>query len=53
MNSTILRTTAARSALRAVSKSSARAGVATTFVRGKATLPDLACTFVNSHAIPS
>ena len=44
MNSTILRSTAARSALRAATKSSARAGVATTFVRGKATLPDLSCS---------
>jgi Fe-Mn family superoxide dismutase len=43
MNSTLLRTTALRSALRAAPKSSARAGVATTFVRGKATLPDLQC----------
>ncbi|KAF2690148.1 manganese and iron superoxide dismutase [Lentithecium fluviatile CBS 122367] len=43
MNSTLLRTTAVRSALRAAAPSaSKRAGLAgTTFVRGKATLPDL------------
>ncbi|KAF2020816.1 manganese and iron superoxide dismutase [Aaosphaeria arxii CBS 175.79] len=43
MNSTLLRSTALRSALRtAAPKSAARAGIAgTTFVRGKATLPDL------------
>jgi Fe-Mn family superoxide dismutase len=46
MNSTLLRTTAVRSALRAAAPSSGvRAGfAATTFVRGKATLPDLPCT---------
>ncbi|KAF2874529.1 Manganese/iron superoxide dismutase [Massariosphaeria phaeospora] len=43
MNSTLLRTTALRSALRASAPTAAtRAGLAgTTFVRGKATLPDL------------
>jgi hypothetical protein len=54
MNSTLLRTTAVRSALRAAAPSTAaRAGVAgTTFVRGKATLPDLSCTSSQYLGIP-
>lgn len=45
MNSTLLRTSALRSVVRATAPTVSRAGLAgTTFVRGKATLPDLACT---------
>lgn len=53
MNSTLLRTSALRSAVRAAAPSTtARAGLAgTTFVRGKATLPDLACTFSNASPL--
>jgi Fe-Mn family superoxide dismutase len=42
MNTTLLRTSALRSAARAAAPVTSRAGLAgTTFVRGKATLPDL------------
>jgi Fe-Mn family superoxide dismutase len=44
MNTTLLRTSALRSAARAAAPTVSRAGLAgTTFVRGKATLPDLSC----------
>ncbi|KAF2400897.1 manganese and iron superoxide dismutase [Trichodelitschia bisporula] len=46
MSSTLLRTSAARTALRATRSSLARSGLAgTAFVRGKATLPDLPYDF--------
>ena len=56
MATTLLRTSAARAALRsAASLSSNRASLAgITFVRGKVTLPDLPCTqnlLVNSIAV--
>lgn len=49
MNTTLLRTSALRSAARAGISKPARAGLITTFTRGKATLPDLPCT---SPSIP-
>lgn len=45
MNTALLRTSALRSAARAAAPACSRAGLAgTSFVRGKATLPDLPCT---------
>lgn len=47
MSTTLLRTsTAARAALRASSSKRAASMASTSFIRGKATLPDLPCQFL-------
>jgi superoxide dismutase, Fe-Mn family len=51
MSATLFRTSgAARAALRAGASKRAASIASTSFVRGKATLPDLPCKFIQMHS---